>query len=68
MFRHSMLAIGAGSDDGMEVEGEGSSLTTQLLLLYYVLLYQDTMLTKTPGLYFIYIFVFVFPFILTPYS
>ena len=49
VFRHSMLVIGAGRDDGMEVEGEGSSLTSQLLLLYYVLLYQDTMLTKTPG-------------------
>ncbi|KAI0237093.1 hypothetical protein LSAT2_012429 [Lamellibrachia satsuma] len=32
----------------MEVEGERSSLTTQLLLLYYVLLYQDTLLMKMP--------------------
>ena len=50
VFRHSMLTTGRGSEEPMEVEGERSSLTTQLLLLYYVLLYQDTLLLKTPGL------------------
>ena len=50
VFRHSMLTTGRGSEEAMEVEGERSSLTTQLLLLYYVLLYQDTLLLKTPGL------------------
>ena len=47
VFQNSFLKTAGDGEDVMEVDGEGAvSFTSQLLLLYYVLLYQDCLLTN----------------------